>query len=897
MVERTPSDELEAQKRRTTRIVQTVPLTVSGVDALGQPFRERTSTLIINCHGCKYQSRHYVLKDSWVTLEIPHAQTGRDPHQVRAKVTWIQKPKTIRELFQVGVELEIPGNVWGIAFPPPDWFPFPEAGAPSIPPPAPPPAEAPKPRPGEAAKPRPAVEEEKPRVVPPPGEVATAAQFARLLEKLVADARQQVQSIAKETAAEETTRAMRELSGQMQQAAEKAVEAAAQSATERLMERALERIEEVEESLSQAMQQAWTATLERSLREASEQMAARVEGSVGPLEEAFRQRLRAEVDRAAQQAHELSDRINGAVRDAGAGREDLGTRVAGLRAEIEAALESSRAAAQAERQEIEESSRRLKKDVSAAMDAARAEWREKLESDMAVAGTDWNSMLDEAVQRGTVRLAEQLDELRREAHDQAEQELTGRTKEFGNFVAQMAASAEQSLTGVRETLAKELEQSAKSLEQMEQAIGRVQEFEHQARAIRERAAEEIEQRAAEIVASRATELHLRAENIGAEVLAQIEPELEHTARVFLERLAQQAEQQLGPQLARATEASAKLAAEQRALEAALEAHRERLRQASEEQVRDTAARLSETAAQLQQDFANTAHQALEKWAAELDDKGTDITHTTFEALYKAGEWYQKKAHTAMQSALDRVVEDSSGRLREQAGEVSRLFAAELDHRSRSFAEHAEGLLEEAAREVSAKTLERLNEYRDTRLASFDDEAHRLAENTLSKLNDAAKLAVLEMNGEIDARVRQARAEAEAHSDGVAIEFQRRMQEQLEAGVESARQQMGRSMETILELWNAARETEQQEWRLIQGRETNETVERLRERLELASNAWLAASVASLHSHAQKNLDELSSATQEKVRETFSQALTGLADTVRQRLLNLSAEIYPPKKPE
>ena len=889
MVERTPPDEAEAQKRRSTRIVQSVPLTVSGVDALGQPFRERTSTLIINCHGCKYQSKHYVLKDSWVTLEIPHAQPGRDPHQVRAQVTWIQKPKTIRELFQVGVELEVPGNVWGIAFPPPDWFPFAEAGVPSIPPPPP--------QPVAEVKAPPIAEEQRPRVVPPPGEAATAAQFARLMEKVLTEARQQVQTIIKETAAEETTRAMRELSAQMQQAAEKAVESAAASATDRAVEQALDRIEEEDQARSQAMQQAWAYALERNLREASGQLAARIEETVGPLEEAFRQKLRDELTRATEQAQELSERMSAAVHEAEAGQVDVRTRVAALRAEIDAALQSSRTAGQAERQEIEEALRKLKKDLSAAVDAARSEWREKLESDMTVAGTDWNSMLDEAVQRGTVRLAEQLDELRREAQDQAEQELAARTGEFGASLAQVAAQAEQSLASVRETLAKELEQSAKSLERMEQAVGRLQEFEQQVHAIRERTTEELEQRAVEIVASRTTELHLRAENIGAEVLAQIEPELEHTGRVFLERLMQQAEQQLGPQLTRAAEVSAKLAAEQKNVEAALAAQRERMREASEEQVRATAARLSEAVAQLQQEFAQSSRQALEKWAAELDEKGTDITHTTFESLYKAAEWYQKKAQTAMQSALDRVVEDASGRLREQAGEVSRLFAAELDHRSRSFAEHAEGLLEEAAREVSSKTLQRLDEYRDTRLATFDDEAHRLAENTLAKLNDAAKLAVLEMKGEIEARVRQARAEAEAHSDGVVIEFQRRMQERLEEGIESARQQMGRSMETILELWNAARETEQQEWRTIQAREADEVVERLRARLELASNAWLVASVASLHSHARKGMDELSSATQEKVRETFAQALTGLADTVRQRLLNLSAEIYPPKKQE
>ena len=121
--------EQEAQKRRTTRIVQAVPLTVTGVDALGRPFQERTSTLIINCHGARYQSKHYVLKNMWVTLEVPHNEAGREARSVRGRVTWIQRPRTVRELFQIGVELEVSGNVWGIAFPPADWFPFPESGA------------------------------------------------------------------------------------------------------------------------------------------------------------------------------------------------------------------------------------------------------------------------------------------------------------------------------------------------------------------------------------------------------------------------------------------------------------------------------------------------------------------------------------------------------------------------------------------------------------------------------------------------------------------------------------------------------------------------------------------------------------------------------------------------
>jgi len=86
----------ELRKRRSTRIVQAVPLVVSGVDALGRPFVERTSSLIINCHGCRYQSKHYVLKNMWVTLEIPHPESGQAPRSVRGRVAWIQRPRTDR---------------------------------------------------------------------------------------------------------------------------------------------------------------------------------------------------------------------------------------------------------------------------------------------------------------------------------------------------------------------------------------------------------------------------------------------------------------------------------------------------------------------------------------------------------------------------------------------------------------------------------------------------------------------------------------------------------------------------------------------------------------------------------------------------------------------------------
>ena len=107
-----PSEDAGTQKRRSTRIVQAMPITVSGVDALGQPFKERTTTVMVNCHGCKYQSKHYVPKNNMVSLDIPRPEPSAPARTVQGRVIWVQRPRAVRELFQIGLEFDTPGNVW-----------------------------------------------------------------------------------------------------------------------------------------------------------------------------------------------------------------------------------------------------------------------------------------------------------------------------------------------------------------------------------------------------------------------------------------------------------------------------------------------------------------------------------------------------------------------------------------------------------------------------------------------------------------------------------------------------------------------------------------------------------------------------------------------------------------
>jgi hypothetical protein len=115
-----------AENRRSTRVIHAVPVTIRAQDALGQSFEEFTSTVTVNCNGCKYESKHYIPKGSGLTIEIGARQRGSGSRIFPARVVWVQRPRTYREIFHIAVEFEVPGNVWDIKVPPKDWFPHPD---------------------------------------------------------------------------------------------------------------------------------------------------------------------------------------------------------------------------------------------------------------------------------------------------------------------------------------------------------------------------------------------------------------------------------------------------------------------------------------------------------------------------------------------------------------------------------------------------------------------------------------------------------------------------------------------------------------------------------------------------------------------------------------------------
>ena len=113
-----------APKRRSSRISKAIMLAVQSVDASRAPYREEVTTGSISCHGCTYKMRREPRPGDIVVLDTGSGSPGHFGFTSRARVKSIQRLNTSNDpTYNVGVELEIAGNIWGISPPPADWFP------------------------------------------------------------------------------------------------------------------------------------------------------------------------------------------------------------------------------------------------------------------------------------------------------------------------------------------------------------------------------------------------------------------------------------------------------------------------------------------------------------------------------------------------------------------------------------------------------------------------------------------------------------------------------------------------------------------------------------------------------------------------------------------------------
>jgi hypothetical protein len=256
-----------AQKRRSTRIDQAIPLVVQGVGAMREPYQEQVSTLSISCHGCSYQSKHEVIQGETVYLDIKPPTKGSVGSSIKGRVKWTQKIGARERAFQIAVELEIAGNIWGISAPPVDWFPL---QIPDVTEPA---------NSGRELK---LVARKDQQVIPapdsgsnrvPPIERSQAASSpVAPLAQLMVGLGQQIQTMASEAAAtalvKEKSRVLEEFRAQLREEAVKTLQSAIEASKEVIVRQATKELNEAHEAGARTSYATWIKKVQQDMESA-----------------------------------------------------------------------------------------------------------------------------------------------------------------------------------------------------------------------------------------------------------------------------------------------------------------------------------------------------------------------------------------------------------------------------------------------------------------------------------------------------------------------------------------------------------------------------------------------------------------------------------------------------
>src|SRR6266478_5953580 len=631
----------ELRKRRSSRIVQAVPLMVKGVDALGRPFVERTSSLIINCHGARYQSKHYVLKNMWVKLEIPHPESGQAPRTVRGRVAWIQRPRTVRQLFQVALELEIPGNVWGIAFPPEDWFVFSDVAqactktdpAQEAPPPVVPTSETEIVMPLEEPDTPPKTSADNVRVFPSPASTTDASlQLARQVARLVADAKQQIQAATREAASQAVSAERRLSFEQWEQkfaAGRTEIANEATRAIERLHEEADEQSRTTHAAAAEALRNELPRWLAPQLEQLTHELTSRLsqegvaqrnehaqqlEQMAGTLRTLCHQgeetaaKLKAEAEQSQAQLTARAEEAARTVEEAAKQREEtaamrrdaLKSAAIEIEQRVDAAKRSiGEAASQQEqtvtsqRDALSSAANEIRQHVESAIAAAQSSWQGQLSNEVEAAQVRWRAAIEGTLAEAQDRAAGALNEQARGLFATLQEEMARHATAVRESAAGTKLEAEQRMAALREALQEQSQRLETALRRARESSERIENHTEQLEDVKQRALAGFQAQLDDVLNLHRNELHRRSGSLIDEINERIRTTFEESTRQALATFDRQVEELVQPHVSRTEEAIHRLAGGRSLLDAALTLQQDRIRNSADEAFAESLGRFRE----------------------------------------------------------------------------------------------------------------------------------------------------------------------------------------------------------------------------------------------------------------------------------------------------------------
>ena len=895
----------ELRKRRSTRIVQAVPLVVTGVDALGRPFVERTSSLIINCHGCRYQSKHYVLKNMWVTLEIPHQETGQPPRTLRGRVAWIQRPRTVRQLFQVALELEVSGNAWGIAFPPEDWFAFPDvAQAPPQPDEAHEPPQLPLPPPENEItvslsdlEPPEAGGPDNVRVFPSPTSTTDASlQLARQVARLVADAKQQIQAATRE-AASQAVSAERRLSFEQWEQKFAAGRAELGNEIERAIEKLHQQADESSRTAQAAAAEALRTDLSRWLAPQLEQLTRDLTAKLSEDAAAQRseqtqqlQSTAAALQHVCQQAEETSEQLKAQSEQAEA---QIAARAESSAHAIDDAAKRREEAAAVQHEMRSAEAKKIQEELAARLSAAELTLQSQIASEVEAAKARWQQTIESTFAEAQDRVAGSLNEHARGLSAQLQDEMVRHAAAVRDSAAGVTAESEQRLAPLHQALQEQLQRLEAVLGRARESSERLEHFSERIENAQQQALGTFQSQLDDVLSLHRNELHRGSESSLEEIDKRIRAMFEDSTGQALKQFHQKIEEMVQPQVSRTEEALHRLAGGRSLLDAALTLQQDRIRNSADEAFAESLARFRENLGGVEQILQESSKTITGQNLSELEGKVSELRHQVIEELFKSAEWYEKKAQTQIQNQADRAIEQTANQLREKARGISSVFASELDHSSRNFVGHAQTQMEETVRESFERARALFAEAADTTAAAFTDEIQRAGRQELEGYGEELRRSTEEARAEMHA-ARATWAEGVTAEQGEFLQrFQAAIGGTVEAGVEEVQKRVQEGFGPLLEAWKSMTDAHQKEMQDVYSRTGEQAAEQYKNRLENVSNQWMLATVASLDHQSRDLISGIAASAEERLREVSAQVFAAIGEALHERLKEIASGFTPP----
>ena len=788
----------------------------------------------------------------------------------RARVAWIQRPRTLRDLFHVGVELEKGKNVWGVAFPPSDWGGAGTGAAPVTTMTISPETQS---RVEQSEAPRVAEQVTSLEVYLQMALAHTNRDFAAVVE-------------VPEIASADRSTLLGQLREEFLSESKKMIADARAAVDEAVKQRASEMQDDMEnarEASAEAVHKKWLEEFEHGKVSAKEEIASALAENVAAKLASFQEEVRGVL------ASEWAEKLSHVQVE----RSQWEAEMQALREEVRASVETTvRRSDEQWNEKLMEIRRELgsSRAATVAVDATETEepsletaesMGSQMLADADTARTQWNELLESSLDSAAQRLNERLTNSSQELLHRVEEELAKRLAELQKESGLTAETGRAALGELKASLELEMARAKTSLGEIEQTAGRFSEYSRQLEAASQDSLNELRQKLESSVIQQCAELDKHSVELEGKFSKQAEALLEKMSREAVVRSAQEIGATVASGLECAKKASEELAAREEQAEGILRIHRERLRQVSEQVQREGATHLASGLAILQKDLEVVRAQALGQWNADVAANGARAIEEASAGLAQETSRQLVEADAQLLVQAEQVIDTAQERMHKGLHAVAGKFRNELGEIEASQLEGAREKLTLAAQDQLDLAKNEFTKAAEKAASTFGEVIEGSARGALESFSAASEAKAEEGRTRLADTAENALQRVRSHADSSFDHFQEQLTVKTEQVLKHANEVLTDQCEVALERFRAQGEVRLEDWSVKQGSLSEQALEKYDAQLQTATSSWVESALERLDARS----DERIQLTVREVESAVREACADIFDSMAQAMKN------------